>query len=124
MGEPVGQINERLRSVQGYRFMFWCPGCEDTHIVGNQWIFDGNYDSPTISPSLLVTSGHYIAEHQAGRPCWCTYYAENPDKPKVFKCERCHSFIRNGMIEFLSDCTHALAGKVVPIPPLPEYLRD
>jgi hypothetical protein len=31
---------------------------------------------------------------------------------------RCHSFVRAGMIEFLSDCTHELAGKTVPIPDL------
>ncbi|MCZ4340562.1 hypothetical protein O4H52_03015 [Sphingomonadaceae bacterium G21617-S1] len=31
----------------------------------------------------------------------------------------CHSFVRNGQIEFLSDCTHALAGQTVPLPPFP-----
>jgi hypothetical protein len=28
----------------------------------------------------------------------------------------CHSFVRNGKIEYLSDCTHNLAGKTVDIP--------
>lgn len=27
----------------------------------------------------------------------------------------CHSFVRNGKIEFLSDCTHELAGKTVEL---------
>ena len=29
---------------------------------------------------------------------------------------RCHSFVREGRIEFLSDCTHALAGQTVELP--------
>ena len=28
----------------------------------------------------------------------------------------CHSFVVNGQIQFLPDCTHALAGQTVPIP--------
>lgn len=31
-------------------------------------------------------------------------------------CHTCHSFVRDGQIEFLSDCTHALAGKTVSLP--------
>lgn len=27
----------------------------------------------------------------------------------------CHSFVRDGVVEFLSDCTHELAGKNVPL---------
>jgi hypothetical protein len=29
---------------------------------------------------------------------------------------RCHLFVRDGRIEFLSDCHHELAGKTVEIP--------
>ena len=29
---------------------------------------------------------------------------------------RCHSFVRSGRIEFLSDSTHALAGQTVDLP--------
>jgi len=32
----------------------------------------------------------------------------------------CHSFIRDGKIQFLGDCTHALAGQTVDLPELPE----
>lgn len=28
----------------------------------------------------------------------------------------CHSFVRDGQIEFLGDCTHSLAGQTVPLP--------
>lgn len=29
----------------------------------------------------------------------------------------CHSFVFDGEIRFLGDCTHALAGKTVPLEP-------
>jgi len=35
---------------------------------------------------------------------------------------RCHSFVRDGRIEFLSDCTHALKGQTVDLPDLPDWL--
>lgn len=33
---------------------------------------------------------------------------------------RCHTFIRAGKIEFLGDCTHALAGQTVALPDWPD----
>ena len=30
--------------------------------------------------------------------------------------ERCHSFIRDGKIQYLNDCTHEFAGKTVELP--------
>jgi len=78
-----------------------CPGCDTWHsvyTVANQynkaiWGFDGNMDKPTFSPSLLVTWTH----------------GEEHEK------RRCHSFIRNGEWQFLSDCTHDLAGQTIPM---------
>lgn len=84
---------------------FKCPGCEDEHWITVKygedtqqarpiWIFDGNLESPTFSPSL-----HHTITFGDGRPNFI-----------------CHYFIRNGMIEFLSDCTHKLAGHTVLLP--------
>jgi len=83
-------------------FIFTCPGCKIDHAVhtkfknncGAMWSFDGNRIKPTFNPSLLVR--------------W-----PRPNKGDMV----CHSFIRNGKIEFLSDCTHPLAGQTVDIPP-------
>lgn len=37
----------------------------------------------------------------------------------------CHSFLRNGVWEFLSDSAHHLAGQNVPLEPLPDWeVRD
>lgn len=71
----------------------YCPGCKEYHVIYDSWQFDGNYQSPTFSPSLRVQG-----------------YSEK------FNCDYvCHSFIRDGLWQFLSDCTHALKGQTVPL---------
>ncbi len=86
---------------------FWCPGCDEAHAVqvdgshpGPKWTWNGSLDRPTFSPSLLTWQGDRAA----------------PTK-------QCHSFINDGRIQFLHDCTHALAGQTVDIPSPPEWLR-
>lgn len=32
---------------------------------------------------------------------------------------QCHSYLRDGQLEFLADCTHALAGKTIALPDWP-----
>lgn len=112
----MSAINRVLRSVEGGRFMFWCPGCNEAHVVGPTWAYNGNPDAPTFSPSILVRSGHY---YQPDKQCWCSHKEQTGEDPP-FKCFQCHSFVRDGQIEFLSDCTHALAGKTVPLPDWPD----
>ena len=120
----MAALSRKLRSMQSSRGQgvgFWCPGCKEMHRVdvgAGAWSWDGNVDTPTFSPSVLVTSGHYVAG-QEGKRCWCNYNAEHPDKPAPFTCGRCHSFVQAGQIQFLGDCTHALAGQTVPLPDLP-----
>lgn len=118
----MAAINARLRSVEGHFFAFWCPGCKETHGVpsGRGWTWNGNTDAPTVQPSLLITSGHYVSEWKPGTACWCTYNAAHPKQRSPFACERCHTFITDGQIHFLADCTHALAGQTVPIPDWPQ----
>jgi hypothetical protein len=88
-----------LRAVQerpGF-FLWWCPGCQCCHFantvanVPNEptWSFNGDFESPTFSPSFLVDA----------------------DKPE----RRCHTFIENGHIRYLDDCHHGLKGKIVPM---------
>ena len=72
------------------RWVFECPGCRELHGVHDGWEFNGDRDRPTFSPSILVAGS-------------------DPER-------RCHSFVRNGKIEFLSDCHHELAGKTVELP--------
>lgn len=102
---------------------FFCPGCNEIHGIIYEptgWTFNGDFEKPTFSPSVLVTSGHFVKgyEHQ----CWCNYNAkqiEQGKEPSSFKCFCCHSFVKDGMIQFLDDCSHDLAGQTVPLPPWP-----
>lgn len=107
----------KLRILEGNRVAFWCPGCKEHHQIpilpaSNAWGFNGNYDKPTFSPSVLVTSGHYVPGYNSDK-CWCTWNKEHPAQPAPCKCYRCHSFVRDGKIQYLSDCTHELAGQTV-----------
>lgn len=108
-----------------------CPGCGDAHVVPvnwrppgeagladsreARWEFNGDMQAPTISPSILCTSGHFA---DGRTECWCTYEART-GRPQPFQCVRCHSFVTGGKIQFLDDCSHALAGKTVDLPEVP-----
>jgi hypothetical protein len=108
-------IKGKLRIIEGGMVAFWCQGCKSyhyIHIEGDKhpvWSFNGNYDMPTFSPSILVRSGHYLRQED----CWCNYYKEHPEEEQHFKCGICHSFVTDGKIIYLSDCTHELAGQTI-----------
>lgn len=111
---------------------FFCPGCKQTHSVqcgkgsGPRWEWNGSVDSPTFSPSVLVTGGHFVPGFQKDGCCWCTYDRDHPQESEElgFSCIRCHSFVRDGMIQFLSDSSHSLAGQAVPIPNWPYAMEQ
>lgn len=97
---------------------FHCPGCKSIHAVAveparNSWGYNENADAPTLTPSVLVRSGHYVGD---GENCWCTFNAARPDETPDFICEQCHSFVTDGRIQFLPDCSHELAGQTVDLP--------
>lgn len=122
----MSALGSKMRTIEGGLVAFWCPGCDEAHQVrprpapSPSWAFNGNGDRPTLSPSVLVTCGHYASHHKPGDECWCTYNAAHPDEPgKRFECSRCHSFVTDGNIQFLDDCSHALKGQTVPLPDWP-----
>lgn len=110
----MGALSPILRSVDGGRVMFWCPGCKEGHAVmvsasrnaGINWGYNGNPTAPTFTPSVLVTYNG----PDAGQTD-----AEGHRAPQAV----CHSFVTDGRIQFLSDCTHALAGQTVDLPEFP-----
>ena len=71
-------------------YKFYCPACKDTHYFNAKWKFDGNFENPTLTPSLYTT--------------W---------KGDKHKKNICHMYITAGRIQYLRDCTHKLAGKTV-----------
>jgi len=98
--------------------MFECPGCECVHGVsvngqpnamGATWGWNGDFVRPTFTPSILVRGTMPITDQQRDR-----IMAGEPFLPKDVVC---HSFVRDGQIQFLPDCTHKLAGQTVPMEP-------
>lgn len=79
----------KLKKMSDSHF-FYCPGCKTTHPVDSRWKWNGSLEAPTFTPSLMV-NGSYPAG-------------------------RCHSFIKDGKIEFLTDCHHELKGQTVEMP--------
>ena len=95
----------------GTTWAFDCPGCNMPHSFSTapgRWTFNGNTEKPTFNPSLLVRGNVPITDEEHA-----IILAGGKIKPKPFIC---HSFVRDGNIEFLNDCTHALAGQTVPLP--------
>lgn len=92
---------------------FVCPGCAETGQSGlhmlpvnttlhsPSWEFDGDLESPTLSPSIRSSTGPFS---DTGAPLGV-----------------CHSFLKAGVFEFLDDCTHSLKGQHVPMPDLPDW---
>lgn len=74
-----------------------CPGPYPYRIIPvsigpkrpSSWSWNGDVDKPTLSPSILTIG----SKHQP----------------------RCHSFVTDGKIRFLKDCTHELAGQTVDL---------
>jgi len=70
-------------------YLIYCQGCGCHHAFDDRWTFNGDFEKPTFSPSMLV----------------------NKDDPRT----RCHSFVTDGKIQFLSDCFHDLAGQTLEL---------
>jgi len=100
--EPLFRPDPSIRRVY-----IFCPGCKaqwpeghGLHCLNVTSIhtFNGDYERPTFSPSLMAPLG---------------------------RGHVCHSFVREGMIQFLEDCTHPLRGQTVPLLDVPdEFLPD
>lgn len=73
-----------------------CPACGFGHLFDPRWKFNGDVERPTFEPSMLVH-----ANPRSGPPS-----------------VRCHSFLRDGVWEYLGDCQHEMAGQRVPVPEL------
>ncbi len=101
MGAPVGEFLYKLENDEETYLLFYCPGCETTHpyIIRAtdpgrpQWTYNGDPQSPSFSPSLLVN------QHTSEK--------------------RCHLFVEDGKIRFLNDCHHELRGQTVALPEYP-----
>jgi hypothetical protein len=90
----------KVRLTDNSHKMIVCPGCETLHAPDDRWTFNNDLEKPTFTPSLLVK--------------WKSKDGEMT----------CHSFVTNGIIQFLPDSTHKLSGQSVPLPDIDEWLRE
>jgi hypothetical protein len=97
------------------RVLFWCPGCEDVHAI-DPGVWQWDPATLTASPSILVCGTQWPPGDDFHRP-------RHSDVPPG-GATTCHSFLRNGLWEFLTDSTHALSGQTVPMEPLPHWLQS
>jgi len=79
-------------------YAFHCPGGECGHAIRVKgpepcWGWNGSTEAPTFTPSIFVNRG-----------------STNPTAPQ------CHSFVTDGKIQFLGDCSHSLKGQTVELP--------
>lgn len=89
----------KLQEIGNGAVLFFCPGCLMPHQVWVEplpnrpcWGYNNNPQAPTFTPSVRVQWGD-----EDGKKC-------------------CHTFVVEGRIQFLSDCTHLLAGQSVDLP--------
>jgi hypothetical protein len=82
-------------------WMVWCPACKTPHAFDKRWTFNGNHEAPTFRNSMLrqdhafnETTGKY-------------------DGPVKYTC---HSYLTDGVWEYLKDCSHEMKSKKVPAP--------
>lgn len=81
------KIRQFKYSNDEIHYLYNCPGCGYEHAFDPLiHEFNGDFNKPTISPSLLHVSSR-----------------------------RCHSYIVDGRIKFLADCWHQLAGQTVDL---------
>lgn len=91
----------KLRKIEDGKLMFYCEGCGQCHYADNRWTFNGDFEKPTFSPSILVNTGHH----------------PNPS-------DICHSFVTDGKMQYLSDCTHSLTGQTVEMLDEEDWFED
>jgi hypothetical protein len=81
-----------LKRVENLGYSFYCPGCKGVHLVDvdmpNQWGAQWSFNGDMQSPTF---------------------------SPSVHIVGKCHSFVNSGKIQFLSNCSHALAGQTVDL---------
>ena len=94
----IKTIGRCLGQADDGSLWFFCSGCNLPHSLnvgagpGPRWGYNGNAEAPTFTPSVL-------SRYRMG------------SKETI-----CHSFVTDGRIQYLNDCTHGLAGQTVDLP--------
>lgn len=118
------QLFPLIQDADTKRVMFWCLGCDMAHPInveggpGASWSWNGSFEKPTFTPSVLVQFDRLSAEGRAKDKAFHAEhgrYMTHQELPYDIK-HVCHTFVTDGRIQYLGDCTHALAGQTIDLP--------
>jgi hypothetical protein len=70
----------------GDHWFFWCPACQLQHSFDRSGWFNGCLTRPTRRPAIFT------------------------------QATGCHLFLSGGLLTYLRDCPHAMAGKTLELP--------
>lgn len=93
--KPIKLINGKVvqcKPDEATHIILHMPGPLPTRIIpiaNGDWTWNNDIDKPTIQPSILS------------------------ECPNI--CDRCHALINDGKVQFLSDCSHELAGQTLDL---------
>lgn len=127
----MGQLSAKLRKwvnpVNGDEgLIYFCQGCKSSHQIRTKgiksWVWNNDTEKPVFTPSVKVTGVLPLTDDQ--HDAWLGGAPLPKPVPML-----CHTFVgcngaRPGEVIFLGDCTHSLAGKVLPFPDLPDWMQD
>jgi hypothetical protein len=84
------------------------------------WTFNGNFELPSVTPSVKTISGHYGKPGQKRGNCYCDWLERYPDAEPMspaHHCYLCHFVLTNGMMSYAADCSHEYVNKVLALVP-------
>ena len=87
-------VGAKIHELEKDAVGFWCPGCGCGHIL-------------TINGRRNLANATWTWNGSLDAPTFT---------PSVNVVGYCHSFVRDGAIQYLADCRHSLAGQTVPLP--------
>jgi Family of unknown function (DUF6527) len=75
-------------------YMHWCPACDEHHAIYVE----------EVSPKTGI---RHTFNNDPEHPTF---------NPSIRASAQCHYLIKDGVIEYLPDCLHLFAGKVIEMP--------
>lgn len=104
------KIVRKVKDFKGNHLghMVFCPACKCGHLFDSRWWFNGNFTKPTFRASMLVKGTVPITDDEHTM----IMNGEKFEPKKLI----CHSFVTDGKIKFLGDCTHDMKNQEVQLP--------
>ena len=75
-------------------YTFFCPACKEIHYIDTKWSFNGDFEKPTFSPSVLLRGKVMPTDEECDR----ILAGEQVELADLV----CHSFITDGKMQYLS----------------------